>query len=355
MASLAAGKLPMGSRRHTSNSTPALLGSPKPFSRICSPPSAARTRRGNAIIVAAAKGISLHIGVNSVDPSAYADYIIPELNACEFDANDMENIAKSQGMKSTKLLTKDASRDQVLSSLRAASKELVPGDLLFLTYSGHGGQIPDITGDEWQDASKDKLDETWCLYDGQLIDDELYYELSSFAAGVRILVLSDSCHSGTVTKAIMPAPGTPGAPPRPRILPPVLARKVYMQQKDFYDKLQLDVAAKIKARDSAAASDPEYLMHTRMAVSGRFADVASNTGAAVILISGCQDNQLSMDGNYNGLFTEHVLEVWNDGKFKGNIVKFHAEVKRRMPSSQTPNFYQLGPSAAFAKEKPFTV
>ena len=38
-------------------------------------------------------------------------------------------------------------------------------------------------------------------YDGQLIDDELYLELSRFGAGVRILVLSDSCHSGTVARA----------------------------------------------------------------------------------------------------------------------------------------------------------
>ena len=32
----------------------------------------------------------------------------------------------------------------------------------------------------------DKLDETWCLYDGQLIDDELYMELGKFVTGVRI-------------------------------------------------------------------------------------------------------------------------------------------------------------------------
>ena len=79
--------------------------------------------------------------------------------------------------------------------MRSAAKTLQGGDLFFLTYSGHGGQVPDVNGDE-----ADKKDETWCLYDGQLIDDELYFELSKFAAGVRILVLSDSCHSGTVTR-----------------------------------------------------------------------------------------------------------------------------------------------------------
>ena len=62
--------------------------------------------------------------------------------------------------------------------------------------------MPDVIGEE-----ADKLDETWCLYDGQLIDDELYFELSKFAAGVRILVLSDSCHSGTVVRAGPPALG----------------------------------------------------------------------------------------------------------------------------------------------------
>ena len=105
----------------------------------------------------------------------------------------------SGSMKSTLLLTKKGTRAHALAAMRQAAKRLVSGDLFFLTYSGHGGQVPDVTGEE-----ADKQDETWCLYDGQLIDDELYFELSRFAAGVRILVLSDSCHSGTVTRAMPP-------------------------------------------------------------------------------------------------------------------------------------------------------
>ena len=116
-------------------------------------------------------------------------------------------------MKSTLLLTKKATRANVLAAMRAAAKTLQAGDLLFLTYSGHGGQVPDVTGEE-----DDKQDETWCLYDGQLIDDELYLELSRFAAGVRILVLSDSCHSGTVTRATAFRDGSPAG--RSKMMPP---------------------------------------------------------------------------------------------------------------------------------------
>ena len=36
----------------------------------------------------------------------------------------------------------------------------------------------------------------------------------------------------------------------------------------------------------------------------------------MVLISGCQDNQTSADGDFNGLFTSKLLNVWNEGKFK---------------------------------------
>jgi len=39
-----------------------------------------------------------------------------------------------------------------------AAKALAAGDLFFMTYSGHGGQVPDVSGDE-----PDKKDETWCF------------------------------------------------------------------------------------------------------------------------------------------------------------------------------------------------
>jgi len=84
----------------------------------------------------------------------------------------------------------------VIAAITSAATAIVEGSIFFLTYSGHGGQVPDITGDE-----VDLQDETWCLFDGELLDDELRVLWSKFAPGVRILVLSDSCHSGTVIKA----------------------------------------------------------------------------------------------------------------------------------------------------------
>ena len=146
-----------------------------------------------------AKALSLHMGLNGVSGAAYGGWDGP-LAACEFDANDMAAISNKQGMKPTVLLTKKATRAAMLTAMRSAAKTLASGDFFFLTYSGHGGQVPDVNGDE-----DDKKDETWCLYDGQLIDDELYAELGKFRSGVRILVLSDSCHSGTVTRdAVFP-------------------------------------------------------------------------------------------------------------------------------------------------------
>src|SRR5215211_3490459 len=139
-----------------------------------------------------AKGQALCIGLNSVDPAHYGGWSGP-LTACEADAEDMAGIASSEGFKVQSLMTRAATRDQVSGELKRAAAALSDGDIFLLTYSGHGGQLPDRNRDE-----PDAQDETWCLYDGQLVDDEINVALGQFAQGVRILVFSDSCHSGSV-------------------------------------------------------------------------------------------------------------------------------------------------------------
>jgi metacaspase-1 len=300
------------------------------------------TTKGVATKRVARRGLSLHIGLNAVSPAHYEGWS-GELNACEFDAKDMAAIAKAAGMRPTVVLTKNGTRKRVLTAMRAAAKQLKSGDFFFLTYSGHGGQIPDVTGEE-----NDKLDETWCFFDAQLIDDELYLELTRFAAGVRILVLSDSCHSGTVTRA-RPVPVEGGA--RSKMMPPAVAIRTYTRHKAFYDDLQTAVERTSKA---AASIDPDAAL-AHVTVSGRLTNLAKVCKASVILISGCQDNQTSMDGDHNGAFTEQLLKIWNHGSFKGNYTKFHAAVKAGMPRSQSPNLFTLGRAASFAAQRPFTL
>lgn len=277
-----------------------------------------------------AKGIALAIGLNSVDPNHYAGWSGP-LNACEADAEDMTLISKAKGFKTVMLLTDEAKRDQVIDEIERAATQLSTGDIFMLSYSGHGGQLPDANNDE-----DDGQDETWCLYDGELVDDEIYTKLGKFARGVRILVLSDSCHSGTVTKvAYYRAAGKiiddiGGSSPRVyRAMPPKIARETYRQNKEFYDPILRDS----KLREGRSALK-----------------------ASTMLISGCQDNQLSADGTFNGLFTGTLLQVWNNGGFTGGYRAFHKAIVRQMPPDQTPNYFWAGErDAAFEKEIPFTL
>ena len=288
----------------------------------------------------APQSVALHIGLNEVSAAAYAGWTGP-LAACEFDARDMAALSKQQGFKSTVLLTQKATRAAVLSGIRKAAKALGAGGFFLLTYSGHGGQVPDISGEE-----ADKQDETWCLFDGQLIDDELYFELSQFKAGVRIVVVSDSCHSGTVVRAGPPQAGAPSL--RPKLMPPAVARRVYGAHQAFYDKLQTEVS---KASGKAIA-DPDTAL-ANVAISGRLTAIVKQFRPKVILLSGCQDNQFSMDGDNNGAFTEQLLRVWNHGQFTGSYASFHARILAAMPPAQSPNLFTLGKAGLFLKESPF--
>jgi metacaspase-1 len=289
--------------------------------------------RGSAVELIMAKGISLHIGLNSVDPKHYAGWD-GVLKACEADADDMASVAKAAGFSSTQLLTQKATRDAVIASIKAAAKKLKAGDIFFLTYSGHGGQVPDRNGDE-----QDLEDETWCLFDGELIDDELWELWAGFEKDVRVLVLSDSCHSGTVVRAaydeltragvtrkpVSRAHG--GADPVFRAMPDDVALRTYRVNQKFYDKVQ-----------DALPEKP------------------SDVAACVRLISGCQDNQLSQDGAFNGLFTGTLLRVWNNGKFAGAYNDFHREIVKRMPPTQSPNQLLVGGhSSVFDGQKPFSI
>ncbi len=79
------------------------------------------------------------------------------------------------------------------------------------------------------------MDETWVCYDRQLVDDELYELWGKFKSGVRILALSDSCHSGTVTRKI---PNLVSGGPRVRAVPTSVARAVQKAHAKLYNSIQ---------------------------------------------------------------------------------------------------------------------
>lgn len=271
------------------------------------------------------RGIALCAGLNSVDPGHYCGWS-GLLDPCENDAKDVAKIAASKGFTGLNngtpdlLLTKSATRKAVKDGIKRAAGELNSGDIFLLYYSGHGGQLQDENMDEWDDCK----DETWCLYDGELLDDELYEMWELFNSGVRIFVISDSCHSGTIIKEGFKSDI------KSKLMPWDLASAVYSKNKAFYDAILNDKSTK-KRQDAAI-------------------------NANIILLASCMDNQTSAAGFFNSLFTAQLKSTWNGGKFQGDYLKFHGSILRKMPSYQSPCYVTLGePNKVFEKQSPFTI
>ena len=277
------------------------------------------------------RGISVHVGLNRVDRTHY-DGWDGALNACEFDANDMKAIADRRRFESTLLLTEEATADAITSAIERAAQELESGDLFFLTYSGHGGQVPDRN----EEGERDRSDETWLAYDREIVDDELYTLWGKFRPGVRIIVLSDSCHSGSVMRNIdadVPDPvatrdAAAAESPRYRAMPRDVMIATYRAHKELYDGIPASVP------------------------TSRVSEIQ----ATALLISACQDHELALDGFSNGLFTENLLAVWNDGAWSGGYAAFHEAIRSRMPDTQQPNYMAVGASNPdFEQQDPFTI
>lgn len=249
-------------------------------------------------------GISLHIGVNILDPAGYPldppDEDWPDgwdgpLHGCHTDAEAMYAIAKKQGFDARMLLSEDATAANVIAEIRKAAKQLKAGDTFLITFAGHGGQVPDVTGDEAEEGDEfDTWDETWCLFDRHFIDDEQQVLYSEFAAGVRIIILSDSCHSGTVMRSSTARDDESIS----RTMPRGTVHACYYARKKEYDALQ------------------KNLKRVR----------PSDIGAKILLISACQENEIAGDGTPNGQFTGALLRVWKNGKFAGTYKEFHQKI-----------------------------
>ncbi|HEX6747198.1 MAG TPA: caspase family protein [Longimicrobium sp.] len=269
----------------------------------------------------AARGISLHVGVNVPDRELF--HTMQTLKGCRHDARALCRVAASQGFETRLLLGKDATLPAVTAAIAAAAEEVGSDGIFLLTYSGHGSRLWDEDGDEG-----DGYDETWCLARGELVDDELYRLWGLFPPGARVVVVSDSCHSGTVIRR------RKSGPKRRRRAPSGTA-----------------------SRGGKGAAHPVR----RMGAGPRrpTARAAGGVAASVVLLAAAMDTQTARDGAAHGAYTGALLAVWNGGAFRGSYLDFQGAIHQRLRAkrmTQQPYFDRTGaPNPAFEAQRPFTI
>ncbi|MDP9071381.1 MAG: caspase family protein [Actinomycetota bacterium] len=178
----------------------------------------------------------------------------------------------------TVLLDSDATYDRILAELKALLAGAAAGDVLVFTNSSHGTYLADTGGEE-----ADRYDEAMCPWDCKkqlLTDDELRELFAGLKRGVRLAVISDSCHSGSVTRAALP--GFTPDERRVRFLHPRKLRKPVIEE--------VRRAARPRRREVYAESEMNEL-----------------------LLSGCRDDQYSYDAKigrgYHGAMSYFAVKI----------------------------------------------
>ena len=180
---------------------------------------------------------ALCIGINNY-PGTQND-----LSGCVNDAEVWAEELTSRGFVVTTLLDGKATKAAMVEGMQTVIGKAKYGDAVVITYSGHGTWVADEDGDE-----PDKRDEALCPHDlgsGPLIDDQLYEIFAERERGVRLVVVADSCHSGTVARFYREA----AEPRRVRFLAP----EDYPQNKDKLKHLRLIERAPARGRSRGGA------------------------------------------------------------------------------------------------------
>lgn len=254
-----------------------------------------------------AKGLSLNIGVNELKKGFYSSN--GRLDSPENDAKAMAAIATMEGYKSPIiLLTQQATKDNFLHHLNNCINELEAGDTFLLSFSGHGGQIIDKNGDE-----AEGLDETWCMHDQHIVDDEIYNNLKKFSKDVKIIIVSSSCHSRTTIKDLGNL-------------------NLWTKSCNTNHSLEKNALLTKKTVHSKHEFDPLIL-------------------ADIIHISACRDNQIASAGKYFTRFTDLLLKNWDYGRFMGTYEELVYKIHKESGYSQKPGVRTLGSNTPYLQNK----
>lgn len=126
-------------------------------------------------------------------------YPMSPLPNCINDAKDMHDLMLRNGVPAQQLVLvpeQQCTRQGVLAALEQMANTAKAGDEVLIYFSGHGSSEQDTNGDE-----PDGADETWVTIDMKdIFDDDLDKAFSRIPG--TVYVISDSCHSGTVSKDI---------------------------------------------------------------------------------------------------------------------------------------------------------
>ncbi len=249
---------------------------------------------------------ALCIGINNY-PNSNMD-----LAGCVNDANDWGDALKAKGFSVKKLIDGAATKKGITEAMKGLIADAVKGDCVVFQYSGHGTYVPDLNGDE-----PDGTDECLVPHDvntkGVITDDELFQIFDAKAKGVKLVFISDSCHSGSVSKfapITTPPTITGGKAPRRlvRFMPPA----------NFLKSTELK---KLGSARAFRASFPP----------GR------NAG---LLMSGCQDTEYSYDAYFdsrpNGAFTYVALKTLKTMAANATYSQWHKKIREALPSQQYP-------------------
>jgi len=131
---------------------------------------------------------------------------VPSLQGSVNDVQTMREILVTRyGFEpgNVRVLTDEqATRDAIMQAFEKLIRETAPEDIVYIHFSGHGSQVEDVSGHK-----EDRTSETIVPQDGRtaevadIVDLELAVVLARLRARAGIVVL-DSCHSGTATRAI---------------------------------------------------------------------------------------------------------------------------------------------------------
>lgn len=122
-----------------------------------------------------------------------------ELSGCINDVNNIEATLTTLGFNDIIKLTDETeikpTSENIMNEIITSLNSAIPGDLIFISYSGHGSNIKDKNSDE-----TDGFDELIVPLDLKYITDDTLKTIiqNNLKKDVSVVALFDSCNSGTV-------------------------------------------------------------------------------------------------------------------------------------------------------------